>query len=161
MLQEKKTNVAIYYLCQTILAIFTESLPSAANIQPPSVQPPTTMSSFWGRTATRDWWWGVAMWLMTSQELVVLLYMWIAFDSSSSETYPPTVSSRPCSETHGEKENGVSANWCHTLGLLIESVFNCAFRYCGWQDWRRAASEQVNTDLEYFKLPSQEKPARM
>ena len=49
------------------------------------------------------------MWLMTSQELVVVLYMKIAVVSLSSESFPPTASSCPCSDTHVDKVTGVSA----------------------------------------------------
>ena len=42
-----------------------------------------------------------------------------------------------------------SASWCHTSGLLAnDKVFSRATSDCGWQDWRRAASEQVNTDFD-------------
>ena len=54
---------------QTMLAISTEL------VSPQAVRPPTTMSSLCGRTATRHRNPGVVMWLMTSQELVVVLYM--------------------------------------------------------------------------------------
>ena len=34
-------------------------------------------------------------------------------------------------------------------GLLAnDKVFSCSPRDCGWQDWRWAASEQVNTDFD-------------
>ena len=129
---------------QTMLPISTEL------ITPPAITPFTTMSSLWGRTATRHRYRGVVMWLMTSQELVVMLYMWIAVVSLWSEDIPPTASSRPCSEAHVDKVNGVSASWCHTLGLLAtnDKDFSRSPRDCSWQDWRRAASEQVNTDFD-------------
>ena len=70
-----------------------------------------------------------------------------------SKSFPPTASSRPCNEVHVEKVTGVSASWCHTLGLLAnDKVFSHATRDCGWQDWRRAASEQVNTDFDFLLL---------
>ena len=57
---------------QTMLAISTESVP----VQLLScVSPPTTMSSSCGKTATKHQYREVVMWLMTSQELVVVLYM--------------------------------------------------------------------------------------
>ena len=68
-----------------------------------------------------------------------------------SESVPPTASTRPCSEVHVDKVTGVSASWCHTSGLLAnDKVFSRATSDCGWQDWRRAASEQVNTDFDGF-----------
>ena len=110
-----------------------------------------TMSSLW--TTTEHWRWGVAMLLMTSQELVVVLYMKIAVVSLSSESFPPTASSCPCSDTHVDKLTGVSASWCHTLCLRAnDKVFSRSPKDCGWQDRRRAASEQVNTDFDCMPL---------
>ena len=87
---------------------------------------------------------------MTSQELVVVLYMRMAVVCLPSESRPPTASSRPCSEAHLDKVTGVSASWSHTSGLLAnDKVFSRSPRDCGWQDWRRAASEQVNTDFDH------------
>ena len=64
------------------------------------------------------------------------------------ESFPLTASSRPCSEAHVVKVTGVSASWRHALGLLTnDKVFSRAPRDCNWQDWRRAVSEQVNTDF--------------
>ena len=78
----------------------------------------------------------------------------------SSESFPPTVRSRPCSEAHVDKVTGASGSWCHTLGPLAnDKVFSCAPRDCGWQDWRRAASEQVNTDFDCLSFLS--KPPSM
>ena len=75
----------------------------------------------------------------------------MVFGSSLAETYPPTINRRPRSKAHGEKVNGVSASWCHTLALVTnDKIFSHAVRDSGWQDRRRAANEQVNTDLEYF-----------
>ena len=47
-----------------------------------------TLSLLWGRTATKHWDRGVVMWLITSQELVVGLYMWIAVVCHSDQTLP-------------------------------------------------------------------------
>ena len=116
---------------QTMLAISTESVP----VQLSGVTPPTTMSSLWGRTATKHRYRGVVMLLMNSQELVVVLYMWMAVVDLPTESSPPTASSRPCSEAHVEKVTGVSASWCHTLGPPAnDKVFSRAPRDCGWQD---------------------------
>ena len=77
----------------------------------------------------------------------------MAVVSLPSESFPPTASSRPCSEAHVDKVTGVSASWCHTLGLLAnDKVFSCSPRDCDCQDWRRAASEQVNTDFDCLPL---------
>ena len=147
-------NFSLRFYHQTMLAICTEV------VSPSAVCPPTTISSLWGRTASKHWDREVAMWLMTFQELVVVLYMWIAVVFLSSELFPPTASSCSCSEVHVDSVTGESASWCHTLGLLAnDKVFSCAPRDCGWQDWMRAASEQVNTDLEYSSLWS--KPPSM
>ena len=74
---------------------------------------------------------------------------------SPFESFPPTASSRPCTEAHVEKVPGVSASWCHTSDLLrsldlpvSDKVFSRAPRDCGWQDWRRAASEQEMTNRD-------------
>ena len=67
------------------------------------------------------------------------------------EDSPPTANSCPCIEAHVDRVTGVSASWCHTLGPLLNAVVSCATRDCGWQDWRRAASDQVNTDFD--RLP--------
>ena len=88
--------VCISWESQTMVAISTESVVLS------NICPPTTMSLSWGRTATRHCDRGVVMWLMTSQELVVMLYMWMAAFSLSSESLPPTASSCPCSEAHVE-----------------------------------------------------------
>ena len=72
-------------------------------------------------------------------------------------SFPPTASSSPCSEAQVGKVTGVSASWCHTLGLLVnERVFSHAITSCdcGWKDWRRAASEQVKTDFDRPLLPN-------
>ena len=70
-----------------------------------------------------------------------------------SESVPPTANSCSCSEAHVDKVYGVSASWCHTLVLLAhDKVFSRATSDCDWQDWRRAASEQVNTDFDGFPL---------
>ena len=53
---------------QMMLAISTELVMLDVN-------PPTTMSSLCGRTATEHRHRGVVMWLINSQELVVVLYM--------------------------------------------------------------------------------------
>ena len=55
-----------------------------------------------------------------------------------------------------DKVTGVSASFCHTL---VKNAFSRANRDCGWQDMRREASEQVNTDFEY--LFAWLKPPRM
>ena len=108
------------------------------------------MSSLWGRIATKHWNRGVTMWLMTSQELVVVSYMWMAAVSLSSESFPPTASSCPCSEAHVDKATGVSASWCHTLGLGDSDKFlSHSPSDCSRQDWRRASSEQVSTDFDF------------
>ena len=79
----------------------------------------------------------------------------IWFVSLPTESSPPTASSRPCGEVHVDKITGVSASWCHTLGLVAKEVLSCAPRDCNWQDWRRAASEQVNTDFDCLSFWSQ------
>ena len=90
------------------------------------------------------------MWLMTSQELVVVSYMRMAAVSLSSESFPPTASSCPCSEAHVDKATGVSASWCHTLGLGDSDKFlSRSPSDCSRQDWRRASSEQVSTDFDF------------
>ena len=42
----------------------------------------------------------------------------MAVVSLPSEDSPPTASSCLCNEAHADKVTGVSASWCHTLGLL-------------------------------------------
>ena len=82
-----------------------------------------------------------------------MLYVRMAVVSLLSESFPPIASSRPCSEAHVVRVTGISVSWCHTLGLLAnDKVFIRAPRDPDL-DWRRAASEQVKTDLEGL-LPS-------
>ena len=89
------------------------------------------------------------MQLMIFQEFVVVLYMRIPVVVLLLESHPPTASSCPCIETIVEREYGVSASWIHTLGSLAnDKVFSRDNRDCGLQVLRRAASEQVNTDLD-------------
>ena len=138
---------------QTMIAISTElvllSGVQPSGVQPSGVQPPTTISLLWGRTAAKHWDRGAVMWLMISQELVVLLYMWIAVVSLPSESSPPAASS--CPETHVDKVTGASASWCYTLGLLANNkVFSCVPGDCGWQDLRRAGSKQGKSNLDCF-----------
>ena len=60
------------------------------------------------------------------------------------------------SVAHVEKVTGVSASWCHTLGPLTnDKFFSRTPRDCDWQDWRRAASEQVNTDFDFVLVWTQ------
>ena len=98
------------------------------------------MSWLWGSTATRHCDRESVMWLMTSQQLVVVLNMWMAVVFSQCKSSPPTASSRPSSEVHVDKITGVSATLYHTLGPLSnDEVFSCPPKDCGWQNWRRAA----------------------
>ena len=56
------------------IASSTESVLVATTVNNVPVQPPTTISWLFGRTAAKHLYRGVAMWLMTSQEIVVKLY---------------------------------------------------------------------------------------
>ena len=123
------------------------------------VMPPTVMSSLRGRTATRHRHREVAIEPMTSQELASVLYIQTVAITLSSEFLPPTVRSCPRIEAHAGEVNGVSVSLCHTSGLTNDKVFGCTNRDCGLRDWRRAASEQVNTDLD--SLPLRLRPPSM
>lgn len=92
------------------------------------------------------------MWLMGSQELVAGLYVWMTDVFLSSESLPPTAMSCPCSETHVDKVTGVSSSFCQTLVLPLfgeDKALSRNPRDCDWQDWKRASSEQVKTDLDF------------
>ena len=83
-----------------------------------------------------------------------MLYARMAVVGFPSEFSPPTASSRPCSEAHVERIT-VSASWCHTLGPLANDEFFIRAPWdpdTDWEDWRRAASELVKTDLEVLPM---------
>ena len=106
-------------------------------------EPPTTISLLSERTATRQRCRAVGMRLMTSQELVAVLYMRIALDVFLFELHPPTASRRPLSETQVECPTGRSAIVCHTWWVLaVGEVLAFASMVCGWM---RALSEQAKT----------------
>ena len=123
-----------------MLAISTELVP----VQLLSgVNPPTTMSSLWERTTTGHWhrggWWSPRSWLLCGT------CEWQLFLHHLNLLHPLLAVVHLVRDTWKRYITGVSASWCH-----IWANDSCAPKDCGWQDLQRAASEQVNTDLEYL-----------
>ena len=79
------------------------------------------------------------MWLMTSHELIFVLYVKILFVFFPCESYPPTANSYPFSSIQVEHFTGRSGILCHTGRILDVAVFFIS-AVC---DLRRALREQV------------------
>ncbi len=70
----KQTSYSVWpYMTQSLLNFHSTKANSVSKMPP--VNPPTTISWLLGRTAAIQLYRGVPMWLMTSQESVVGLYM--------------------------------------------------------------------------------------
>ena len=126
-------SVELWYHIYSIEASSTESI-----FISPLVYPPTTISWLLGRTAAIQSLRGVPMWLMTSQELVVGLYMWMAVVGFKSKSLPPIATCRPWMDTQAVFVTGGAPTFFHTLTpLFLKLARN------NLQDRRRACKEHV------------------
>ena len=122
-------------LWYSMVANSTELVPVSI---PRPVRPPTTISWLLGRRAATHRRRGVAMWLITSQESVVELYMWMAVVVLQSESFPPIASSRPWRDTKEVCVTGGAASAFHTpASLFLRLARNNLL------DWTRVSIEHV------------------